>query len=105
MDELTEFDKIAGAILDARSAPTSKTCGVVRHREPIRWIRLRPGNSLENDVNDLKRVAKSTVAMALVVLATGCIVEPRDNYYDHDHHRYYSGHAWHDCGERDDHCR
>jgi len=61
--------------------------------------------SAENLMNYLKSVAKGGLALALVALVTGCIVEPRENYYDRDHHRYYTGHAWHDCGERDDHCR
>jgi hypothetical protein len=42
-------------------------------------------------------------------LASGCVVEPRegyrDGYYDHDHHRYYHEHAWHECIEHDEHCR
>jgi len=32
-------------------------------------------------------------------------VVPREGYWDRDHHRYYHEHEWHDCGDRDDHCR
>lgn len=40
------------------------------------------------------------------VLLAGCIVaRPREGYYDREHHRYYHDHAWHDCGEHDEHCR
>ena len=36
---------------------------------------------------------------------SGCIVaEPREGYYDHDHHRYYHEHHWRDCQERDERC-
>jgi hypothetical protein len=46
---------------------------------------------------------------AFVGLASGCIIAPhdayREGYYDHDQHRYWHEHAWHDCGEHDDHCR
>ena len=34
----------------------------------------------------------------------GCVVEPREGYYDRDHHRYYHEHHWRDCGERDPYC-
>jgi len=34
----------------------------------------------------------------------GRIVEPRNDYYGHDHHRYYREHAWHECVEHDEHC-
>ncbi len=51
-------------------------------------------------------VLKGVVLAALVAFASGCVVaEPREGFYDHDHHRYYGGHGWHECGERDDHCR
>jgi len=53
----------------------------------------------------LRSVAHGSVAVALFMVATGCIVEPRNDYYDRDHHRYYHEHAWHDCGDHDDHCR
>lgn len=40
----------------------------------------------------------------LTMFLNGCVVEPREGYYDRDHHRYYQEHHWHDCGDRDDHC-
>jgi hypothetical protein len=45
----------------------------------------------------------------LAAIASGCVVAPRDSYhegyYDRDHHRYYHERGWHDCVERDEHCR
>jgi hypothetical protein len=46
--------------------------------------------------------------LALVALSSGCIVaEPRDGYYEREHHRYYREHAWHECHEHDhdEYCR
>lgn len=41
----------------------------------------------------------------MVMLASGCVVaEPREGYYDRDHHRWYHEHAWVGCNERDEHC-
>ncbi len=56
-------------------------------------------------MNKLQRVAQSSVVVAVILLATGCVIEPRDSYYDREHNRYYHDHTWHDCGEHDDHCR
>jgi hypothetical protein len=43
---------------------------------------------------------------ALTMAVAGCVVaEPREGYYDHDHGRYYHGHAWVVCGPGDPHCR
>jgi hypothetical protein len=40
------------------------------------------------------------------VNASGCIVAtPHEGYYDRDHHRWYHEHEWHECGDRDEHCR
>lgn len=61
-------------------------------------------SSAEQAMNFLKNVVQGGMMVALVAVSTGCVVEPRDNYYDHDHHRYYHEHVWHECGERDDHC-
>jgi|HubBroStandDraft_1064217.scaffolds.fasta_scaffold542696_2 hypothetical protein len=44
------------------------------------------------------------VLLASTLLASGCVVEPREGYYDRDHHRWYHEHGWRDCGERDEHC-
>ena len=51
------------------------------------------------------RFVKGGFLLALVVFASGCIVVPEEGHYDRDHHRYYHEHGWHDCGERDEHCR
>jgi len=40
-----------------------------------------------------------------VLFSSGCVVEPREGFYDRDHHRWYHEHAWHDCMEHDEHCR
>jgi hypothetical protein len=51
-------------------------------------------------------IAKSAFLTGLIALASACVVAgPREGYYDRDHHRYYREHAWHECGDRDDHCR
>ena len=42
--------------------------------------------------------------MGFAVLATACTNEPREGYYDRDHHRYYHEHQWRDCVDRDEHC-
>lgn len=47
--------------------------------------------------------------MGLIALSSACVVaEPghyHEGYYDRDHHRYYHENNWHECGERDEHCR
>jgi hypothetical protein len=48
---------------------------------------------------------KGSFLLALITLASACVVAPREGYYDGNHHRYYHENAWHDCGERDEHCR
>jgi hypothetical protein len=58
------------------------------------------GPSMKNT----KRIANSILLLALSGLVAGCIVGPREGYYDSDHHRYYHEKAWHDCGDRDEHC-
>ena len=56
-------------------------------------------------MSNIKLVSRTTFLLGLVSIACGCIVTPRDGYYDHDHHRYYREHRWHECMERDEHCR
>jgi hypothetical protein len=57
-------------------------------------------------MTDTQRVVKASFLMGLVALATGCIVaEPREGYYEREHHRYYREHAWHECHEHDEYCR
>jgi hypothetical protein len=55
-------------------------------------------------------MVKGSFLLGLIVVASACVVEQprgayREGYYDHDHHRYYHEHEWHECGERDEHCR
>jgi hypothetical protein len=52
-------------------------------------------------------IIKGSFLMGLIAFASACVVapEPREGFYDHDHHRYYSGHGWHDCHDHDDVCR
>jgi hypothetical protein len=54
-------------------------------------------------VDVLSRITLALL-LGLTLLASGCVVEPREGYYDRDHHRWYHEHAWHDCVERDEHC-
>ena len=64
----------------------------------------------------LKPLAQtSLLLLGLVLFAPGCVVEPRagydrgheprEGYYDRDHHRYYHEHSWHECLENDPYCR
>jgi hypothetical protein len=50
-------------------------------------------------------IAKSTFLLGLISLALGCVLVPNEGRYDSEHHRYYHDSAWHDCGERNEHCR
>jgi hypothetical protein len=59
--------------------------------------------------------------LAFSVFLAGCVVEPghegyygddggyyqepREGYYDRDHHRYWHDHHWHRCDRDDPHCR
>ena len=53
-----------------------------------------------------ERIAQGSFLLALIEIASGCIVaEPRDGYWDHQHNRWYHDHTWHECGDRDEHCR
>jgi hypothetical protein len=53
----------------------------------------------------LRRLALMLLpVLGLTVLVNGCVVEPREGFYDRDHHRWWHEHQWHECGERDEHC-
>ncbi len=57
-------------------------------------------------MTNLQRVLRGGFLVAVVAFASACVVaEPREGYYDHDHHRYYREHTWHECGEHDVYCR
>jgi hypothetical protein len=58
-------------------------------------------------MTDRLTIVVGSFLLGLILLATsGCVVEPREGYYDHPHHRYYHEHGWHECGEHDEHwCR
>jgi hypothetical protein len=52
-----------------------------------------------------KRIAAGVFLVGLFALAAGCGRGPREGEFDRDHHRYYHEHEWHDCVDRDEHCR
>jgi hypothetical protein len=54
---------------------------------------------------NVKRIAQSSFLVGLMGLFLGCVVEPREGFYDHQHSRYYHEHTWHDCHEGDAFCR
>jgi hypothetical protein len=57
-------------------------------------------------MNIKQRLAHGSVVLALIAIASGCIVaEPREGYWDRNHNRWYHEHTWHDCGDHDEHCR
>jgi hypothetical protein len=52
------------------------------------------------------RLARYGFLLGLMGLVLGCVISPREGYYDTDHHRYYHERAWHDCGEdHNERCR
>ena len=43
--------------------------------------------------------------LSLFMLTSGCVIaEPREGYYDRDHHRWYHEHHWRECHEHEEHC-
>jgi hypothetical protein len=54
----------------------------------------------------IKRIALGSCLLAVMsMLLSGCYVENREGYYDHEHHRYWHEHTWVPCGDADPHCR
>jgi hypothetical protein len=50
-------------------------------------------------------IQTSLVLLGLMLLVPGCVVEPREGYFDREHQRYYHEHGWRSCvDERDEHC-
>jgi len=56
-------------------------------------------------MKDAKRIVIGSLLVGLAVLSAGCVIAPREGYYDHDNHRYWHGNVWVACGDHDDHCR
>jgi hypothetical protein len=57
-------------------------------------------------MTNTQQILRGSFLMGLIALASACVVaEPREGYYDRDHHRYYQEHVWHECGDREDRCR
>jgi len=58
------------------------------------------------------RLIVSLLILAPTFMMSGCVVreretvheQPVEGYYDREHHRYYHGHAWVACDDRDPHC-
>ncbi len=44
------------------------------------------------NVKNAKSLAKGSLLAGLIMLASACVVTPREGYYDSDHHRYYHEH-------------
>ncbi len=51
------------------------------------------------------RILVGSYVLGMMMLTSGCVIEPHEGYYDHGHHRYYHEHRWHECGDGDEHCR
>jgi hypothetical protein len=60
-------------------------------------------------MTNIQSLVRGGILLGLIALSSACVVaEPghyHEGYYDRDHHRYYHENTWHECGERDDHCR
>jgi hypothetical protein len=56
-------------------------------------------------MTNTKRIARGSLLLGLIGVVFGCVIAPREGDFDRDHHRYYREHAWHECTERDEHCR
>jgi hypothetical protein len=55
-------------------------------------------------MTNTQRIARGSFFLALITLASACVVETREGYWDRDHNRWYHEHAWHECGDHDMHC-
>ena len=57
-------------------------------------------------MNNIVRLAMGGFLLGMIMQMSGCIVaEPREGYYDRDHHRYYHEHHWSECREHEEeHC-
>lgn len=53
-----------------------------------------------------RRIGFGACLVAMVLLVSGCVIAPREGYYDRTHHRYYHDRSWHDCRDRGErYCR
>jgi hypothetical protein len=56
-------------------------------------------------MGNITRIATGAFLLGFMMLTSGCVVEqPREGYYDRDHHRWYHEHRWQECREHDEHC-
>jgi hypothetical protein len=53
----------------------------------------------------MRRIATTSLLLCLIAVMSGCVIAPRDGYYDRNHHRYYHQRTWHECGDHDERCR
>jgi hypothetical protein len=60
-------------------------------------------------MTNIQSILRGGILLGLVALSSACVVAGpgsyHEGYYDRDHHRYYHENTWHECGERDEHCR
>jgi hypothetical protein len=59
-------------------------------------------------MTNIQRILRGGMLLGLTALSSACVVAGPgypEGYYDHEHNRYYHENTWHDCGERDEHCR
>ncbi|MGB6452392.1 MAG: hypothetical protein WBE92_16695 [Steroidobacteraceae bacterium] len=53
-----------------------------------------------------KRTSLGSCLLALAVMfVSGCVIAPREGYFDRAHHRWYHNHTWVVCVANDEHCR
>jgi hypothetical protein len=77
-----------------------------QHTKRAAWPKFREHlQKGQTEMKDSIRIAQTGVVLALIMASSSCVVEPRNGYYDRDHHRYYHEHVWIDCTEHDEHCR
>jgi len=55
-------------------------------------------------MSNIARTMIGGFLLGLFMLNSGCVIEPREGYYDHDHHRWYHERHWRECHEHDEHC-
>jgi hypothetical protein len=57
-------------------------------------------------MTNVQGLIRGSFLLGLIAMASACVVaEPREGYYDRDHHRYYREHTWHECAEHGEYCR